>query len=355
MELQAVVLADHDDSGGTRLYPLTEVTPKSLLSVANRPLVMYQLALLERSGFKEVIVATTPKAREELVNFMDQGYKGSIKVDIVEVDENFETADVLRALKEKISKDFVVISGDLVTDVYVHHLADVHRINDATCTVLLRPPKQEVKQPGSKPVKGEVGNVDFVALDAKRTRLLCLESAADVEDKLTLPRKVLRTYPNVSITNKILDAHFYIFSRWILDLLDEETEIRSIKTELVPYLIKNQFSSKSVPGQPALVSEEEEDEDEKADESLVDDSAERSKFVPIRCHALIYEGGYCSRADSLHTYKEMNFEVPRHQGHSVPWEPNSSFPDKVTNCQIADKYQMEAESQHKNETLLADE
>jgi len=54
MEFQAVVLADHDDGSGTRLYPLLESTPKGLLSVAGRPLIAYQLALLERSGFKEV-------------------------------------------------------------------------------------------------------------------------------------------------------------------------------------------------------------------------------------------------------------------------------------------------------------
>ena len=69
MEFQAVVLADHDDGSGTRLYPLLESTPKSLLPVAGRPLISYQLALLERSGFKEAIVVTTEKAREELHSF----------------------------------------------------------------------------------------------------------------------------------------------------------------------------------------------------------------------------------------------------------------------------------------------
>jgi len=43
----------------------------------------------------------------------------------------------------------------------------------------------------------------------------------------------------------------------------------------------------------------------------------------------VYDGGFCCRADSLHTYKEMNFEVPRHHGHSVPWPPRASFPDKA--------------------------
>ena len=58
-----------------------------------------------------------------------------------QLDEELDTADVLRAIKHKIRQDFVVMSGDVVTDVYVHHLFDVHRVNDSTCTLLLRGPK----------------------------------------------------------------------------------------------------------------------------------------------------------------------------------------------------------------------
>lgn len=63
-------------------------------------------------------------------------------MDLQIVDAEIETAEVLRAIKSRITKDFVVISGDLITDVKLYHLADVHRINDATCTILLRAPKK---------------------------------------------------------------------------------------------------------------------------------------------------------------------------------------------------------------------
>mmetsp|Transcript_50593 Transcript_50593/g.81785 ORF Transcript_50593/g.81785 Transcript_50593/m.81785 type:complete len:437 (+) Transcript_50593:3-1313(+) len=434
MEFQAVVLADHDDGSGTRLYPLLESTPKGLLSVAGRPLIAYQLALLERSGFKEAIVVTTEKAREALHNFAESraGKEGctSIAIEIVALDEELDTAEVLRAIKHKIRKDFVVISGDLVTDVYVHHLADVHRIHDSTCTVLLRGPKEVNLKPGEKKPKNEGAIPDFVGLDESKTRLLCLQSASDVEDALILPRAMLRSQPNMTITNKMLDAHFYIFSRWVLDLLDAKKEMTSIKCELVPYLIENQFSATPVPGQP--LRQEEEDDD---DEDDVKQSETPAAVQPLRVSALVYESGYCSRADSMHAFKEMNFELPRHKGSAVPWSDRSSFSDKsedekkllfkkvgsecmvgegfscgdkssikksvvgkhcsigamvklvscivldhvtikdecqltgcvignnvhidklctVTNCQIGDKYQMEEESEHKNETLVLDD
>jgi translation initiation factor eIF-2B subunit gamma len=259
MEFQAVLLAG---GTGTRLYPLTEGVPKSLLPVANRPLIAYQLLLLEKAGFQEVLVATSKTAKIEIENYVAQVHKGSIQVDIHVVDEELETGDVLRALKDKIKRDFLVISGDLITDVNIHHLADVHRINDATCTVLLRAPKAESKAPGAasaKPGKTEGAIVDFVALDEKRTRLLCLESAADLEEQLVLPKALLTKHPNVHITNKMLDAHLYIFSRWVLDLLDERPKITSIKTELLPFLLRYQFSRKRIPGQPLRSSSDDAD------------------------------------------------------------------------------------------------
>ena len=47
-EFQVVILAG---GNGNRMYPLTEEIPKCLLPVANRPLLSYQLELLERVGF----------------------------------------------------------------------------------------------------------------------------------------------------------------------------------------------------------------------------------------------------------------------------------------------------------------
>ena len=51
--------------------------------------------------------------------------------------------------------------------------------------------------------------------------------ASDVEDALCLSRAMLRAYPNVTLTNKMLDAHLYIFSRWVLDLIEVLKEIKN--------------------------------------------------------------------------------------------------------------------------------
>ncbi|CAN0543187.1 unnamed protein product, partial [Ectocarpus sp. 8 AP-2014] len=45
---QAVILACED---GKRLYPLTQDVPAPLLPVLNKPLLHYQLELLEKAGY----------------------------------------------------------------------------------------------------------------------------------------------------------------------------------------------------------------------------------------------------------------------------------------------------------------
>ena len=91
---------------------------------------------------------------------------------------------------------------------------------------------------GGKPPKPESGPADFVGLDEKQSRLLYFLPAADVEDGLIIPKRQLMQYPNLNVTKKMLDSHLYIFSRWVLDLLDADKDICSIKTELIPFLVR---------------------------------------------------------------------------------------------------------------------
>ena len=63
--------------------------------------------------------------------------------------------------------------------------------------------------------------------DTKELNVENICQASDVEDVLCLPRAMLRTFPNVTLTNKMLDAHLYIFSRWVLDLIEVLKEIKN--------------------------------------------------------------------------------------------------------------------------------
>ena len=46
--------------------------------------------------------------------------------------------------------DFFVVSGDLVSNVFLHTLADIHRSKDAALTVMLKPTKNEPRRDAKK-------------------------------------------------------------------------------------------------------------------------------------------------------------------------------------------------------------
>ena len=118
----------------------------SLLPVANKPLLSYQLNLLEKAKFSSVIVVTFKMFEGKIRRYIDSNFVNGLQsemkmnVDLITLEEEKidGTLDVLRQIKHKIFTDFILISGDLITEASIHHLADVHRMRDATVTMLLK-------------------------------------------------------------------------------------------------------------------------------------------------------------------------------------------------------------------------
>jgi len=102
--MKAIILAA---GKGARLQPLTDFKPKAMLPICNKPLIDYQIELLEKQGIDEIAIVV--------------GYlKEEIKLTGVKFYEDKliqGTASALYAAKDFIDTNFILVYGDLFLDI----------------------------------------------------------------------------------------------------------------------------------------------------------------------------------------------------------------------------------------------
>ena len=309
-ELQAVILASCSD--GENLYPLTEQLPSVLLPIANRHLLSFQLELLERAaGFKQVLVVTEERWLTRLSTYVSETYKGRLQIEVTVVPEGAGSADALRTLAPKLHTDFVLIAGDVITDLDFARLADLHRLQGAAVTALLKeaPPREAGVAKKAKDLDG----ADFIGVDERRQRLLHVESAADCDAGVSsISQSLLQSYPHLQIHTDLSDMHVYIFAHWTLQVLELKPHFASVKFELMPYLVRKQFLSKANLKIPTAAGVQ-------AQALALSTSAaarqqtSRGAADGFRCCCLVmpHDAGYCVRANTLPSYAQANLDVAR--------------------------------------------
>lgn len=159
-EFQAVVLAA---GKGSRFTDLTANKEKCLLPVGNLPMIWYTLYTLQRIGFQEVIVIVHDHVKSEVAAIPKKyGLKLELDLCTVSPQEDLGTAESLRLVHEKLIADRVmVLSSDLITDIQIHNITDLHRVHGSAVTALfsragLDPKNVPVPGPKRKPKKGRL-------------------------------------------------------------------------------------------------------------------------------------------------------------------------------------------------------
>jgi len=113
--MKAIVLAA---GRGERLRPITDTTPKPLVSVGGKPLIVYHLEALAKAGIKDVVINLSwlpDRIRDALLDGRDYG------VNISYTDEGpvpLETGGgIFNALPLLGPGPFLVVNGDTWTDI----------------------------------------------------------------------------------------------------------------------------------------------------------------------------------------------------------------------------------------------
>jgi len=139
--MKAMILAAGE---GTRLRPLTLNTPKVMLPMADKPLLEYILDLLRFHGITEVAINLhhLPKV---VMDWLGDGRKFGIRITYSVEDPILGTAGALTKLRDFFDDTFVVIYGDMLTNMDISSLVEFHQAKEALATVTLF----EVEDPSS--------------------------------------------------------------------------------------------------------------------------------------------------------------------------------------------------------------
>ncbi len=120
---------------GTRLRPLTDICPKPLLPVLNRPLLGIVLAQLEAAGCYQVAVNTHHLA-DKVHDFL-QAEPWSFALSVSHEPEILGTGGGLRQLAEILGPGpFLAVNGDILTDLDLAEVYSGHREGAVSTLVL---------------------------------------------------------------------------------------------------------------------------------------------------------------------------------------------------------------------------
>jgi mannose-1-phosphate guanylyltransferase len=211
--MQALVLVGGE---GTRLRPLTNRVPKPALPLCGKPFLSYMLDWLREHGVDDVVLACgfEPDVLRETIGDGDAGQRISY---LVEPDPR-GTGGAVRFAEPQLQERFLVLNGDVLTDLDITALLDFHRESRAIGTLGL-----------------------FPVPDATGYGVVRHDDAGVVSEFVEKPD------PAEAVNGGEINAGIYVLEHAVLDRIEPDRKV-SIEREVFPLLIGNGLHAKALDG-----------------------------------------------------------------------------------------------------------
>ena len=132
--MKAVIMAG---GLGERLKPLTQIIPKPLLPVGNKSILEIQLMNLKSHGATDIFLALG--YRHELFEaYFGDGSKWGVSIHYSVETKPLGTAGPLTLLRSALKEPFLVMNGDILTNMDYNKLRQAHLKNGAALTLVTK-------------------------------------------------------------------------------------------------------------------------------------------------------------------------------------------------------------------------
>ncbi len=180
---------------GNRLRPLTEETPKPLLSIGGRPILETIIRGMAEQGFSRIYLSVNYKAEMVKSHFGD-GKKLGLEIRYLEETEQLGTAGALGLITQKHDLPLIVMNADLLTKVDFASLLSYHAGHKAAVTVCVREfamqvpygvvdlEQNNIRKIDEKPLHTFIGNAGIYVLDPDVLGAIAKNKYLDMPDLL---------------------------------------------------------------------------------------------------------------------------------------------------------------------------
>ncbi len=200
--MQAVILVGGQ---GTRLRPLTSRLPKPVVPLVDRPFISFMLEWLREHGVCDVIMSCGFLATS-MRDVLGDGSAMGVRLRFVEEPDPRGTAGALKLAEPMLDERFLVLNGDVLTDIDLTSQIAQHEATGARATLALVP-----------------------VADPSAYGVVILEDDRSVRDFVEKPS-------SDRVQSNLISAGAYVLERTILELVPPDRNV-SIEREVWPLLV----------------------------------------------------------------------------------------------------------------------
>ena len=119
---------------GARMRPLTNTRPKPMLQAQGKPILEKVITDISRYGFRRFYISVNYLA-DMIVNHFGDGQKWGVEISYIRESQRLGTAGALSLLPERPRKPFLMMNGDIMTNVNFKSMVLFHNDSRAPATM----------------------------------------------------------------------------------------------------------------------------------------------------------------------------------------------------------------------------
>ncbi len=122
---------------GKRLRPFTLKCPKPMLTVGGSPILEHIINNISNQGFSKILISTHYLG-SMIKDYFKDGKNFNVEIDYIKESKPMGTAGALSLMKKIPKEPFVIVNGDILTDINYGDLIDYHQKNRSQATMAVK-------------------------------------------------------------------------------------------------------------------------------------------------------------------------------------------------------------------------